>query len=426
MNDHPQQPVLVVMGPTAVGKTAWAIQKALTENGEIISADSRQVYIPLNIGTAKPTAAELAAVPHHFINELELDEPFSAGIFATEAEKRIADIRLRGKTPIVCGGSTLYLHALIHGLADIPDVPDDVRQSVTEDLESKGQHVLFDELQSVDPIFAQTLDPTKTQRLTRGLEVWRFTGKPISWFHQHQKPPRFQYQPVVLKRDRALLYERINHRVDLMLAQGLLEEVSGLLSAGYAPTLNPLRTIGYQEPIQYLQGELDFDAMVQRLKQHTRHYAKRQITWFRGFDQPLGGLLSPLAGLALFSAYVAVCQETALATHALGEFRLAWWRLGPTELRMGLIAANAVAWAAALRGYTVSGAFDAGAWIATVGLAITWTRSVMVHGAALYALEPRPRGGAGRQSAFSSGGSTARNSELNRSVNCPSSAVTRS
>ena len=140
----------------------------------------------------------------------------------------------------------------------------------------------------------------------------------------------------------------------------------------------------------------------------------------------LGGLLSPPAGLALFSAYVAVCQETALATHALGEFRLAWWRLGPTELRMGLIAANAVAWAAALRGYTVSGAFDAGAWIATVGLAITWTRSVMVHGAALYALEPRPRGGAGRQSAFSSGGSTARNSELNRSVNCPSSAVTRS
>lgn len=277
----------VIMGATAVGKTAYALALAQEKQGEIISADSRQVYIEINIGTAKPSAEELAAVPHHFINELHLEQAFSAGQFAKAAEARIRTLLEAGILPIVCGGSTLYLNALMFGLADVPDIPAQIRADLGTELASKGPAALYEELLSIDPLFAATLDPSKTQRLIRGLEVYRGTGTRLSDFHQAQTPPPFQYAPLVLNRDRAVLYHRIEQRVDMMLSEGLLDEVQGLLEAGFSPRLNPLRTIGYQEPIAFLQGELEEVEMIRLIKRNTRRYAKRQMTWFRQFSQHL-------------------------------------------------------------------------------------------------------------------------------------------
>ncbi|MBN8589767.1 MAG: tRNA (adenosine(37)-N6)-dimethylallyltransferase MiaA [Rhodothermia bacterium] len=276
--------IQVIVGPTAVGKTAYAIEVALKNNGEVVSADSRQVFKELNIGTAKPSREELAAVPHHFIDEKSLVESFSAGIFAEEANVRLTEIIARGKNPILCGGSTLYVQALVQGLAEVPAVNPEVRTNLMAELEERGHLALYEELQQADPVFAQSLDPTKSQRLLRGLEVFRGTGKPISYFHQRQTKPTFEFEVTVLTRNRAVLYERINQRVEVMLKDGLLEEVQGLLVAGYSPEINALKTIGYQEPISYLAGEMSYERMVILLKQNTRHYAKRQITWFKRFS----------------------------------------------------------------------------------------------------------------------------------------------
>jgi tRNA dimethylallyltransferase len=277
------RPVLrVLTGPTAVGKTALAVAWAQAHDGEIVSADSRQVYRPLTIGTAKPSPEELAAVPHHFVDELDLDEPFSAGEFARQAEARIREILARGRTPLVTGGSTLYLEALLHGLADIPETSMDTRRALTQRLHTEGAPALYAELVRVDPASAATMDHTKTQRVVRALEVYHDTGRPLSAYHAHVTPP-FEPRVVVLDRPRAELYDRINRRVDAMLEAGLVEENSALLGAGYSPDLNPLRTIGYREPMAYLRGETSYEEMVQVLKQSSRRYAKRQLTWFRRY-----------------------------------------------------------------------------------------------------------------------------------------------
>ena len=277
-------PFPVLTGPTAVGKTALSVRLAEHLGAEIISADSRQVYRELTIGTAKPEADVLARVRHHFIDELDLGEPFSAGQFAEEAEARIREIVERGRVPLVVGGSALYLHALLHGLADVPPVPPAVRTSVEARLAHEGSEALYRELEHVDPASARTMDPTKTQRLVRALEVFHGTGRPLSFYHQRQAPPPFRYRVYVLHRDRADLYSRINRRVDLMLEAGLLDEVRGLLERGADPSANPLRTIGYQEAIAFLQSEIAREEMVRLIKRNTRRYAKRQLTWFRRFS----------------------------------------------------------------------------------------------------------------------------------------------
>lgn len=276
-----QPPFLILTGPTAVGKTEQSLALARRLGAEIISADSRQIYRPLTIGTAKPDAETLAAVPHHFIDELDLDEPYSAGAFARDAEARIREILGRGRVPLVVGGSTLYLHALQHGLADIPPVEPDVRAALEARLAAEGAEALYRELSRVDPASAARLDPTKTQRLIRALEVYHGTGVPLSDYHAAQPPPPFTFRTVVLYRERDELYARIDRRVDQMLGQGLLDEVQSILARGYDPSLNPLRTIGYQEPTSYLRGEIDYDEMVRLIKRNTRRYAKRQLTWFR-------------------------------------------------------------------------------------------------------------------------------------------------
>lgn len=276
-------PIPVLTGPTASGKTAISLEVAERLDAEIISADSRQVYRELTIGTAKPTPDELARIPHHFINELRLEEPFSAGAFAERANLRIREIMDRGRTPLIVGGSTLYLHALQFGLSSVPPIDTEARQYLEKRLDMESAKVLYDELQRVDPAGAATLDATKTSRLIRALEVYHSTGKPLSAFHAEQRPPPFQYEVTVLDIERELLYQRINRRVDIMLNNGLIAEVKSILDAGYNPKLQALHTIGYREPIAFLRGKISRTEMIRLIKRNSRRYAKRQLTWLRRY-----------------------------------------------------------------------------------------------------------------------------------------------
>lgn len=279
----PKGPFLMLVGPTAVGKTDLSLALAEALQAEIISADSRQIYRPMTIGTAKPPREALERVPHHFIDELDLGKPFSAGHFAFAAWQRIANIWARGRLPLVVGGSTLYLYALQFGLAEIPDIDQSVRRWLKERLQTEGAEALYAELKRVDPEAAARLDPTKTQRILRALEVYHGTGLPLTFYHRQHRPAPYAFRTIVLYRDRPQLYERINRRVDQMLEAGLIEEVRAILAAGYSPDLEVLRTIGYQEVIAYLQGAYDQDTMRRLIQRNTRRYAKRQLTWFRRF-----------------------------------------------------------------------------------------------------------------------------------------------
>lgn len=279
-------PILTITGPTAVGKTEMALTVAERLNAEIVSVDSRQVYEELTVGTAKPDAKALERVPHHFIGERSIQNTFSAGAYAEAANQRIRTIRNRNKEPIIVGGATLYLHALQYGLAEIPEVDDQIRERLEKRLEREGKEALYEELQEVDPTQAKETDPTKTHRVIRALEVYHGTGKPISYYYDNQPEPPFDYTTIVLNRDREELYNRINRRVDRMLENGLLEEVEALMGIeGVKLDEPPLSTIGYREPIQYLRGEIDYEEMVRLIKRNSRRYAKRQLTWFRRYDE---------------------------------------------------------------------------------------------------------------------------------------------
>ncbi len=280
-------PFLTITGPTAVGKTELSLEVAEELGAEIISADSRQVYEELTIGTAKPSPEAQERVPHHFIGERTLHDPFSAGTYADEANERIRSILDRDNYPLVVGGATLYLHALQYGLADIPDVDNEVRDWLEERLDEEGTEALYEELKEVDPKQAKKSDPTKTQRVIRALEVYHGTGKPLSHYHENQPEPPYTFTTVVLNRDRQKLYDRINQRVDRMLEDGLLDEVRAVMEIdGVQLDEPPLSTIGYREPIQYLRGEIkDYNEMVRLVKRNTRRYAKRQLTWFRRYDE---------------------------------------------------------------------------------------------------------------------------------------------
>lgn len=279
-------PFLAIVGPTAVGKTELSLEVAEALDAEIVSADSRQVYKELTIGTAKPSPEAQNRVPHHFIGERTLHEPFSAGTYADEANDRIRAILDRDRYPLVVGGATLYIHALQFGLADVPDVDDEVRERLEERLETEGAEALYQELKDVDPKQAEKNDPTKTQRVIRALEVYHGTGKPLTYYHENQPEPPFRFTTIVLNRDREALYDRINRRVDRMLEQGLLDEVREVMEIeGVQLDEPPLSTIGYREPIQHLRGEINYDEMVRLVKRNTRRYAKRQLTWFRRYDE---------------------------------------------------------------------------------------------------------------------------------------------
>ncbi|HEX8384746.1 MAG TPA: tRNA (adenosine(37)-N6)-dimethylallyltransferase MiaA [Rubricoccaceae bacterium] len=279
---------LVLCGPTGVGKTALALDVAEQLGTDILSADSRQVYRGLDIGTAKPTAAERARVRHHWIDQLDVGEPTSAGAFSREADAYVARCHGEGRPALAVGGSTLYVDAVIRGLADLPEVSENVASDVAVAAKSAaGRARLFEELTRADPASASTLDATKGQRLARLVGLLRETGQAPSQLWAQGAPPARTVRVVVLDLPRDELYRRIERRVDEMLDAGLLDENRRLLADGHRLDTPPLRTIGYHEPIRYLEGEIDEGEMVRLLKQNTRRYAKRQLTWFRRYPEAL-------------------------------------------------------------------------------------------------------------------------------------------
>lgn len=291
-------PVLVLVGPTCVGKTELSLKLAPSLNAEIVSADSRQIYKFLDIGTAKPSKVEFQKVRHHFINVLEPDQDYSAGEYSHNARQKIKFIQNTGKNVIVVGGSGLYLKALLYGIIAENGKDEIIRSALKERLDKEGLSSLYKELNNLDPELAKRLSPNDTQRILRGLEVFFSSGNRLSAIQGNQEDVApFEYVQIGLTMDRKLLYERINKRVDDMLVQGLIDEVKYLKEQGWAKN-NSLNTVGYKEVLQYLDGEIDFDMMTELIKRNTRRYAKRQLTWFRK-DQTISWFDTPLANLEL-------------------------------------------------------------------------------------------------------------------------------
>jgi tRNA dimethylallyltransferase len=276
--------VLVITGPTASGKSALALALAEALNGEIICADSLTVYRGFEIGSAKPTSAQRQRIPHHLLDIREPAEPFNAADFRLEATHVISDLIRRGKRPILAGGTGLYLRALLQGLNKAPGEDGIFREQLRMRAEREGAGQLLAELAQVDPDTAQRLHPNNLIRIIRALEVYHCTGLPLSQFHTEHAFSNNRYDALQFCLDlpRPELYLRINTRVDTMIADGLVAEVEQLLRDGVPADCKPLKAIGYKEVVAYLQGEYDHDEMVRLIKRNTRHFAKRQLTWFRG------------------------------------------------------------------------------------------------------------------------------------------------
>jgi tRNA dimethylallyltransferase len=271
--------LIVIAGPTAVGKTDVSIRLARELGTEILSADSRQFYREMTIGTAKPSAEEMQGIRHHFINSHAITEAYNAGAFEHEALHCLEQIFEHKDTAVVVGGSGLYLKILCDGMDAIPDTGPGIREDLMTRLEREGLPALQAQLQKVDPAYYASVDLQNPQRVIRALEVCLSTGQPYSSFRRNTSVQRpFRQIKIVLERNRADLYDRIDRRMDLMLAQGLVEEARSLLPYRHH---NALQTVGYTEVFGYLDGLYDEAEMVRLLKQNSRRYAKRQLTWFR-------------------------------------------------------------------------------------------------------------------------------------------------
>ncbi len=281
-------PLLVVAGPTAVGKTALAIELARRLQGEIISADSMQVYRYLDIGTAKPTTPERAAVPHHLIDVVYPDERFTVFDYQERARAAILGIHERGKLPIMTGGTGLYIKAVLEDYAfSQSPANQEIRKALQRESRLQGNAALDARLQAVDPEAAKRIHANDTRRLIRALEYYLATGEPISRQWERTRRQDSPYRPVRvgLYMSRTDLYERIEKRAESMIAAGLLEEVRGLLASGYSSDLKPLQSLGYRHMLNYLEKKWDWEQAVLLFKRDTRKYAKRQITWFRADPQ---------------------------------------------------------------------------------------------------------------------------------------------
>lgn len=273
--------LIAIVGPTAVGKTAMAISLAQYFKTAIISADSRQFYREMSIGTAKPDLEELQTAPHYFIDSHTITQDYSAGDFEREALRKLEELFQLHDVVIMVGGSGLFVRALCEGLDDLPKAGDEVRDRLNHELAVNGLEVLKDRLKSIDPVYFETADIDNPQRVVRALEVFEATGKPMSFYHKKKADKRpFEVLTIGLHMERAQLYERINLRVDLMLAKGLLEEVKALLPFRTKPAL---LTVGYAELFDYLDGKQSLAEAVEKIKQNSRRYAKRQITWFKKY-----------------------------------------------------------------------------------------------------------------------------------------------
>lgn len=276
--------VLALIGPTASGKTALGVALAKAVNGEIISADSMQIYKYMSIGTAKATLSEMEGVQHHLVDCVLPNEEFSVSKFKEAALLCIEGVLSQGKLPIVVGGTGLYINGLtLPWSFREKDDNEEVRWRLAAEAEMLGSESLYQRLKEVDPITAQTVHPNNVKRVIRALEIYEVTGKPKSYFDEKASNEKlsYDYELIGLKWPRDVLYERINRRVDSMVEEGLIEETKSLLERGYDWNLTALKAIGYKELRPYLNGEASLEEVLNILKQNTRHFAKRQMTWFR-------------------------------------------------------------------------------------------------------------------------------------------------
>ena len=276
--------LICIAGPTASGKTGLAVALAKRLDAEVVSCDSMQIYRGMDIGTAKPDAAEMDGVPHHLLDVAEPGEDFSVGRYVKLADAAIADIHSRGKTAIVCGGTGLYMDSLIKGETFAAPSRPAQREYVEHIAEEKGMAYVYDMLKEADPETAEKLHLSDRKRIIRAMEVFLITGMPLSWHNEQSKKRLPKYEPAWIGlnfRDRAKLYARVDRRVDAMLEKGLEAEVRRLLEQGIDPKTTAMQAIGYKEMAAALRGECTLKQAAERIKQASRNYAKRQLTWFR-------------------------------------------------------------------------------------------------------------------------------------------------
>jgi len=276
--------IVIILGATAVGKSAVALRLAEHVNGEIVNADSQQVYRHMDIGTGKASKADRERVRHHLIDIVAPNEEFNAALFRRLATDSIGQIHARERKVIVCGGTGLYLRALTHGLFEGPGQDPDVRNALEQEIANSSLAVLYQRLEKIDPTVGATIHPNDRQRIIRALEVYQLTGRPLSeWHKEHgfQEDP-FDILKIGLLRERTELYDLINLRSERMIKDGFLEEVRGLVARGFDLALKPLRSVGYRQMGKVLLGQQELLDAIEEMKQETRHLAKRQLTWFRG------------------------------------------------------------------------------------------------------------------------------------------------
>lgn len=285
-NLYGKTPIIAVVGPTASGKTTFAVEIAKRFEGEVISMDSMQIYKRFCIGTAKPSPEEMQGTKHHMIDVVEPDEPFNANDYAGIARRTVNDIYLRGKMPVLCGGTGLYLNSLLYSYnMSEASFDDSLRKQLYDDAEKYGADFLYAKLQKVDPVSAEQIHPNNVKRVVRALEIYMLTGKPKSEQVTAERESVFDALIFGMEWDRDILYDRINRRVDVMLENGLEKEVRELVSAGVlklrGDTSQVGQAIGYKEMLEYIDGKISYDDAVEKIKMNSRRYAKRQITWFK-------------------------------------------------------------------------------------------------------------------------------------------------
>lgn len=274
--------VIVLIGPSAVGKSEIGFLLAKEINAEIISCDSRKIYRYLDIGTAKPPLKYRTQVPHYMIDIIDPDEDYSAGRYAREARQKAKEILSKGKKVLVVGGSGLYLRAFLDGLVKVPPKDEKIREALKERAKKEGREALYYLLEKCDPETAEKTHPHNLPRVIRALEIYLLTGQPISYFWKSPpEPAPFKFVIVGLNCPKEILKERISTRVERMLEQGLVQEVEGILQKGYSPSLFSLHSVGYKEIIEYLEGKISYHEAINKIKHNTFLYTKRQLTWFR-------------------------------------------------------------------------------------------------------------------------------------------------
>lgn len=278
-----KRPLIILTGPTAVGKSALSIQLAKAIGGEIISADSMQVYRKMDIGSAKITKEEMEGIPHHLIDILDPDEEFNVFIFQKKAKEALETIYQNGKIPIVVGGTGFYIQALLYDIKFEEEENSEVRRKLEEELLEKGAHALHERLALVDPVSAEEIHENNSKRVIRALEFYELTGEMISKHNEEQRQREAAYQSCyfVLTDDRQKIYERIDKRVDVMMDMGLLEEVRALKEQGMKRGMVSMQGLGYKEILDYLDGICTLEDAIETIKKESRHFAKRQLTWFR-------------------------------------------------------------------------------------------------------------------------------------------------